>query len=150
MASRFPLTPKAFDVLVGLVQNGGRLTTKEDLMNKVWPDSLVEEANLTLNISALRKALGEVSDGSQYIETVPKKGYRFVVAVRELLDAPEVESSREPAPFKLAVSGQNGQDALLETFPAAPFNSPCYANGPGLGSCWNVPESWVLTLSQES
>ena len=76
-----PLTPKAFEILLVLVQNGSRLTTKEELMRKVWPDSFVEEANLTVNMSALRKQLGEAPGGQQYIATVPKKGYRFVVPV---------------------------------------------------------------------
>ena len=80
------LTPKAFEILLVLVQNGKRLTTKEMLMSKVWPDSFVEEANLTVNISALRKILGEAPDGRPYIETVPKKGYRFVVPVTEVQD----------------------------------------------------------------
>jgi DNA-binding winged helix-turn-helix (wHTH) protein/TolB-like protein len=79
-----PLTPKAFDVLLVLVQNGSRLTTKEELIRKVWPDSFVEEANLTVNVSALRKLLGETADRQSYIETVPKKGYRFVAPVREV------------------------------------------------------------------
>jgi len=79
-----PLTPKAFDVLLVLVQNGMRLTTKEELMAKVWPDSFVEEANLTVTVSALRKALGETAEGKQYVETVPKKGYRFIAAVNEV------------------------------------------------------------------
>src|SRR5215831_18597882 len=78
------LTPKAFEILHVLVQNGGRLTTKEELMRKVWPDSFVEEANLTVNISALRRVLGETSDGRPHIETVPKSGYRFVAPVKEL------------------------------------------------------------------
>jgi DNA-binding winged helix-turn-helix (wHTH) protein/TolB-like protein len=78
------LTPKAFEVLLVLVQNGSRLTTKEELMRKVWPDSFVEEANLTVNISALRKLLGETHEGKPYIDTVPKKGYRFVAAVTEM------------------------------------------------------------------
>ncbi len=75
------LTPKAFEILLVLVENGNRLTTKEELMRRVWPDSFVEEANLTVNISALRKQLGETPNGQQYIETVPKKGYRFAVPV---------------------------------------------------------------------
>ena len=80
------LTPKAFEILLILVRNGARLTTKEELMRKVWPDSFVEEANLTVNISALRKLLGETPNGQQYIETVPKRGYRFAVPVKELQD----------------------------------------------------------------
>jgi DNA-binding winged helix-turn-helix (wHTH) protein/TolB-like protein len=78
------LTPKAFEVLLVLVRNGNRLTSKEELMRKVWPDSFVEEANLTVNISALRKILGEAGDGQPYIDTVPKKGYRFIVSVTEM------------------------------------------------------------------
>jgi DNA-binding winged helix-turn-helix (wHTH) protein/TolB-like protein len=78
------LTPKAFEVLSVLVENGNRLTTKEELMRRVWPDSFVEDANLTVTISALRKQLGETPDGRQCIETVPKKGYRFAVPVSVL------------------------------------------------------------------
>ena len=78
------LTPKVFEVLLVLVQNGSRLTTKEDLMQRVWPDSFVEEANLTVNISALRKLLGDTADGQPYIETVSKKGYRFIAPVAEV------------------------------------------------------------------
>ena len=72
--SPIPLTPKVFEILLVLVQNGNRLTTKEELMRRVWPDSFVEEANLTVNISALRRQLGETPSGQQYIETVPQKG----------------------------------------------------------------------------
>ena len=67
-----PLTPKAFELLVVLVQSGGRLLTKDDLMKTVWPDSFVEEANLTVNISSLRRALGDPIEGQAMIETVPK------------------------------------------------------------------------------
>jgi DNA-binding winged helix-turn-helix (wHTH) protein/WD40 repeat protein len=76
-----PLTPKAFDTLVCLVENSGRLVTREELMKSIWPDSFVEEANLTVNISLVRKALAELDDGRAYIETVPRKGYRFSAAV---------------------------------------------------------------------
>src|SRR5258707_10923640 len=78
------LTPRAFELLVILVENAGRLLAKEELMRRLWPDSFVEEANLTVNISALRKALGDSQDGQQFIETVPKHGYRFIAAVHEL------------------------------------------------------------------
>ena len=78
------LSPKTFEILLALVRSQGRLVTKDELMRQVWPDSFVEEANLTVNISALRKALGETSDGQQYIETVPKRGYRFIAKVAVL------------------------------------------------------------------
>src|SRR5258708_40262447 len=72
------LSPKSFEILVALIRSNGQLVTKDELMQQVWPDSFVEEANLTVNISALRKVLGEAPGGQQYIETVPKSGYRFV------------------------------------------------------------------------
>jgi pimeloyl-ACP methyl ester carboxylesterase/DNA-binding winged helix-turn-helix (wHTH) protein len=71
-----PLTPKVFDTLLALVENSTHVLTKKELMQKVWPDSFVEENNLAQNISLLRKALGE-----SYIQTVPKRGYRFVADV---------------------------------------------------------------------
>ena len=73
-----PLTPKVFDILVTLVQHGGQVVSKDDLMKRVWPNTFVEEGNLTQNISLLRKALGETPGGVQFIETVPRRGYRFV------------------------------------------------------------------------
>jgi Tol biopolymer transport system component/DNA-binding winged helix-turn-helix (wHTH) protein len=76
-----PLTPKVFDVLRVLVQNHGHLVEKETLLKEVWPDSFVEEAALNKSVSLLRKALGDGSAGLKYIETAPKRGYRFVAPV---------------------------------------------------------------------
>jgi len=75
-----PLPPRVFDTLALLVKNSGHLIEKEELMKRLWPDAFVEEANLTNNISMLRKALGETVD-EHYIETVPRRGYRFVAPV---------------------------------------------------------------------
>ena len=84
------LTPKTFDLLLFLVEHEGRLLRKDDLLAAVWPDAAVEENNLTVAVSALRKALGE-SEARRFIETVPKKGYRFVAQVSELgVEAPSV------------------------------------------------------------
>jgi DNA-binding winged helix-turn-helix (wHTH) protein/tetratricopeptide (TPR) repeat protein len=88
------LAPKAFEILVILIQSNGRLLTKDELMQKVWPDSFVEESNLTVNISALRRALGEPPGGQQFIETVPKRGYRFVVPVSEIPETPSASASK--------------------------------------------------------
>lgn len=74
------LTPKAFDTLLFLVENSGRVLSRDEIMSEVWPDSFVEENNLAQNISALRKALGPEG---KLIETVPKRGYRFVGNVTE-------------------------------------------------------------------
>ncbi len=72
-----PLAPKAFELLVALIANHGHLVTREMLMQTVWSDSFVEETNLTVNISLLRKALGNMPGGQPWIGTVPKRGYRF-------------------------------------------------------------------------
>jgi DNA-binding winged helix-turn-helix (wHTH) protein len=77
-----PLTAKAFDLLVTLVRRSGHLVSKDDLLHTVWPDTIVEEVNLTVNISALRKALDRGSNGREVIQTVPTRGYRFVVPVK--------------------------------------------------------------------
>lgn len=79
-----PLTPKAFDTLLLLVENSGHVLNRDELLEAVWRDSFVEENTLTRNIAALRKALGERLNGTPYIETIPKTGYRFVAQVREL------------------------------------------------------------------
>jgi DNA-binding winged helix-turn-helix (wHTH) protein/TolB-like protein len=80
-----PLTPKVFDILLTLVEHHGQVVSKEELMKRVWPDTFVEEGNLTQNISLLRKALGESPGGVQFIETVPRRGYRFVAPITENL-----------------------------------------------------------------
>jgi pimeloyl-ACP methyl ester carboxylesterase/DNA-binding winged helix-turn-helix (wHTH) protein len=77
-----PLTPKVFDTLLVLLENSSHVMTKKELMQEVWPDSFVEENNLAQNISILRKALGTSGEGEQYIQTVPKRGYRFIGDVR--------------------------------------------------------------------
>jgi TolB-like protein len=78
------LTLKAFDTLIALVQKQGHVVNKDDLMKQVWPDACVEDSNLTQNIFTLRKVLGETAEGSKYIETVPRRGYRFVAPVDEV------------------------------------------------------------------
>lgn len=88
------LTPKAFDTLVLLVENSGHLLEKEELMQRLWPDTFVEEANLSNNISLLRKVLGNDPEGHHYIETVPKHGYRFAAKV--------VEGTEDSAAFLVA------------------------------------------------
>ena len=110
------LSPKAFEILVILIQHNGRLLTKDEIMQKVWPDSFVEEANLTVNVSALRKALGETPGGQQYIETVPKRGYRFVAPVTELQS--DGESSLAKALPKVA-AGPASKAGVLRWWPAA-------------------------------
>ena len=75
------LSPKAYDVLVALVQQRGRLITKDELLKRLWPESFVEEGSLNVHVSALRKALGEDARRPAYIETVARSGYRFIAGV---------------------------------------------------------------------
>jgi DNA-binding winged helix-turn-helix (wHTH) protein/tetratricopeptide (TPR) repeat protein len=94
------VTPKAFDILVTLVERSGHLVEKSQLIQAVWKDSFVEEGNLAVTISALRKALGDdTGKESKYIQTVPKRGYRFVGNVREVVE------SDAPGPPILGLSG---------------------------------------------
>jgi TolB-like protein/DNA-binding winged helix-turn-helix (wHTH) protein/Tfp pilus assembly protein PilF len=79
-----PLTPKSFETLLALVERSGHLVEKDELMKVVWADAFVEESNLTNNVYALRKLLGPGENGRSYIETVPKRGYRFTAPVKKL------------------------------------------------------------------
>jgi pimeloyl-ACP methyl ester carboxylesterase/DNA-binding winged helix-turn-helix (wHTH) protein len=83
-----PLRHKVFETLRVLVEHAGRLVTKEELLQAVWPDTTVEENNLNHNVSILRKALGEKATGQAFIETVPRVGYRFVAAIEAASAAP--------------------------------------------------------------
>jgi eukaryotic-like serine/threonine-protein kinase len=89
------LTPKAFDTLLLLVQNRDRVMAKEELMNRIWPESFVEEANLSQTIFMLRKTLGETAPEQRYIATVRGSGYRFDEPVREIPDAPLAAATGE-------------------------------------------------------
>jgi Tol biopolymer transport system component/DNA-binding winged helix-turn-helix (wHTH) protein len=96
-----PLTSRAFDLLLILLQNSNRLMGKDELMNAVWQDAAVEEANLAVNISALRKALGEVSSERRYIITVPGRGYKFLANVIQSADLLPDYTSPECAEVKI-------------------------------------------------
>src|SRR3982751_813532 len=78
------LTPKAFSILVVLLENRGEVVEKEELIRRIWPDTFVTEANLTQNVSSLRKALGERANDHRYVVTVPGRGYSFVAEVVEI------------------------------------------------------------------
>ncbi len=117
------LPPKVFDTLLAMVEHEGHLLEKDDLIKILWPDSVVEEGSLTRNVSYLRKALGEGEAGRQFIETVPRRGYRFVAPVRtavgsgrEAERAAEISLAVPPAPEPLpspatTASGATGSAA---------------------------------------
>ena len=94
------LTPKAFDTLVALVEESGHLIRKEDLMKRVWPDAFVEEVNLSQNVNLIRRALS--TDGEQYIETVPKVGYRLIPKARTMGDPEEAIGATTRPPREVA------------------------------------------------
>src|SRR5678815_1377128 len=125
-----PLTPKVFDILVTLVEHGGQVVAKDDLMKRVWPNTFVEEGNLTQNISLLRKALGESSGGVQFIETVPRRGYRFVADTsqswsdKSVPPATQAVSSVEQTPV-VSIPNTAGQSATTK-------RTPLYALAAGL------------------
>ncbi|HUE87610.1 MAG TPA: winged helix-turn-helix domain-containing protein [Vicinamibacterales bacterium] len=112
-----PLRLKVFETLRVLVEKAGRLVTKQELLDAVWPDTTVEENNLNHNVSVLRKALGEKATGQQYIETVPRVGYRFVAAIET---AEPIESA--PADDRRLEPGVDDADRASATG-AAPLAS---------------------------
>ncbi|HJP90645.1 MAG TPA: winged helix-turn-helix domain-containing protein [Pyrinomonadaceae bacterium] len=116
-----PLTPKVFDILVALVENGGQIVSKDDLMKRVWPNVFVEEGNLTQNISLLRKALGETPGGAQFIETVPRRGYRFAADLSQsqnggLAHESTAETRVDSSP-SVSIHNTNGQLAGIRRTP---------------------------------
>jgi Tol biopolymer transport system component/DNA-binding winged helix-turn-helix (wHTH) protein len=103
------LQAKAFDMLVVLMENGGRLVGKDELFSTVWPNQIVEESNLTVQVSAIRKALGESKDNPHYIITVPGHGYRFTQAALRLN---EVEGEEEE---ELVIEHHSHSRIVVET-----------------------------------
>lgn len=119
------LTPKVFDVLLELVQSGGRVVEKKELMEKIWPDSFVEESNLTQQVSTLRKKLGQDS-AQRYILTVPGRGYRFVAPLKSWDDDAVVTvQERVRSRIRIGDAGESSdQDQIIPSahrvLPSAP------------------------------
>src|SRR5262244_1968300 len=107
------LTQKAFDVLITLVERRDRIVTKEELMNRVWPDTIVEESNLSQNVYTLRKILGKTPAGDGYIKTVPRRGYRFAATVNETWEG---ESEREIPTGELRILVDQRKEKLRDLF----------------------------------
>ena len=95
-----PLTPKLIETLIVLVERHGHIVDKQELLERVWPDTFVEEANVTRHVSLLRKTLSEWADTAELIETLPRRGYRFIAPVRQLVQPnSELAATTTPAPF---------------------------------------------------
>ena len=104
------LTPKEFETLLALVRGGGRVIRKEELLKEIWPDTFVGEATLAQNVFTLRKALGEAEGGKPFIETVPRRGYRFAVRVTEWREGEELShGAEEAATAPAAASADEGR-----------------------------------------
>src|SRR4051795_6788179 len=95
------LGSRAFDILAALVERAGEVVGKEELIARAWPQTYVEEANLKIQISALRRALGDGQGGHRYVITVPGRGYNFVAPVRR------EEPSRAPPPPTVAAAARH-------------------------------------------
>src|SRR5215831_2784000 len=118
-----PLTRKAFELLMALVEDSGHVFTKEELLKRVWPDSFVEEANLSRHVYALREALGESQSEQKFIETVPRRGYRFVAPVREIHDEGEDVLLAEHTTARI-VAEEIDKDPAPAALPAALLPAP--------------------------
>ncbi|HEY8548847.1 MAG TPA: alpha/beta fold hydrolase [Vicinamibacterales bacterium] len=113
------LTPKALETLNVLLERHGQVVTKDELLERVWPDAFVEQNNLAQNISALRRALGEREGGARFIETVPRRGYRFVAPVSVASAEPVAASAAVP----LARAAGQGR-ATTAAPPVSTFTPP--------------------------
>lgn len=118
------LTPKDVGVLLALVERHGALVDREQLFARVWPGVIVEDCNLARHVATLRQALGDLADAPTYIETLPKRGYRFVAPVTT---RPADEVPRGPAP----VAAVPAEPAAAQAVPSAPDARPAAGGAPG-------------------
>lgn len=109
-----PLTPKLFDILLVLVQSRGHILEKERVLKAVWQDTIVEEGNLTRNVSTLRKALGENPNEPQYIETIPWRGYRFIADVHEVMNGSDDLFIEEHSRARLIIDADDVTNGAVE------------------------------------
>ena len=124
-----PLQPKAFDILLVLVQNSERVVPKDDLMKAVWPDTFVEESNLAQNISVLRKTLGDAVGENRYVVTVPGRGYRFAEKVQVVAEDEDVAAE----PDELIVESHSRSRLVVEERAVPAQSLPGKRPGPRLG-----------------
>ncbi|HET9712212.1 MAG TPA: tetratricopeptide repeat protein [Pyrinomonadaceae bacterium] len=113
------LKPKILDLLRYLIQSRGQLIAKDDLMREVWPDTIVEENNITVSMSILRKTLGENRQKPRFIQTVPRRGYRFVAEVIELPTDPIVVGE----PHKITIVTES-EEAPIDSLAVLPMGNP--------------------------
>jgi DNA-binding winged helix-turn-helix (wHTH) protein/Tol biopolymer transport system component len=115
-----PVTPKAFETLLVLVRRSREVVSKEELLKELWPNSFVEESNLSQNIFLLRKALGDTGENRQYIVTLPGRGYRFAASVRTVTQQDEVLVAHARARTQIVIEeNERETEQALKTVPRA-------------------------------
>src|SRR5262249_33979800 len=107
-----PLPPRVFGVLLVLVQNSGRIVDKEELMQTVWQDTFVEEVNVARSVSDLRRLLGDAGANPRFIETVAKRGYRFIASVRAGSEEPPASPDEEGKVIAFTSHGNNSNTGV--------------------------------------
>ena len=112
------LPPKDLETLLVLVENAGHIVEKEELLEKVWPGVFIEEGNLARHVFNLRQALGDTADGRPYIETIPRRGYRFVATVRERWEEVPELIVRERTKSTVIVEEEEETDVRTGILPA--------------------------------
>ncbi len=115
------ISPKAFDTLLTLIRHSREVVSKDELMKALWPDSFVEEANLSQNIFILRKALGDTPENRRYIVTLPGRGYRFTAAVRTVVQ--EVETSAMEIQSRPRIAAEQSPDKGYRSLAVLPFEN---------------------------
>lgn len=144
-----PLKPKILDLLLLLVQMRGRLVEKDELMKEIWPNTIVEENNITVSMSILRKTLGEGRAGRQFIETVPGRGYRFVAPVKTISSEEAIPQDAARVPALVDAGESDAREAPIDSLAVLPLrniskdpNSEYLSEG--------ITESIINTLSKIS
>ena len=139
-----PLKAKVFDVLLFLVERRGQLVEKDELMREIWPNTIVEESNITVSVSVLRKILGDDRAGREFIETVPRLGYRFVAEVTQICDA---ETIGGVSSLTRTESVEAQQDLPIDSLAILPIQNSS-KDGSGEYLCDGIAESIINSLSQ--
>lgn len=141
-----PLEPKVFDVLAALVQRSGHLVKKDELLHLIWSDSFVEEANIARTVYTLRKVLGEDENGNKFIETVAKKGYRFVAKVNEIHGPPAAKSSNDkPSSLKITDTPTGGESQIPAVESETERIAPITHSRPLISALTTDPDAFVLS-----
>jgi DNA-binding winged helix-turn-helix (wHTH) protein len=145
-----PLTAKAYETLLVLVENSGRIVSKVELIKRVWPNTFIEEATLTQNIFTLRKVLGKTSDGQSYIETTPKRGYRLTTPVKEVRNDTVVQVVADNLATWASEKGKaDTSDKINDSIAVLPFDT--MSDNPAAEYLSEgIPESIINSISNRS